>query len=43
MKIEVATKKYFEEKKFIEENFDFPENIQELIDQIGRASCRERV
>ena len=33
MKIEVATKKYFEEKKFIEENFDFPENIQELIDR----------
>ena len=33
MKIEVATKKYFKEKKFIEETIDFPENIQELLDQ----------
>ena len=33
MKIEVATKKYFKEKKFIEENIDFPENFQELIDR----------
>ncbi|MDE0743364.1 MAG: class I adenylate-forming enzyme family protein, partial [Woeseiaceae bacterium] len=33
MKIEAATKKYFEEKKFIEGNIDFPENIQELIDR----------
>jgi carnitine-CoA ligase len=33
MKIEVATKEYFEEKKFIEENIDFPINIQKLIDR----------
>ncbi|SVA13381.1 uncharacterized protein METZ01_LOCUS66235, partial [marine metagenome] len=33
MKIEVATKKYFKEKKFFEETIDFPENIQELIDR----------
>ena len=33
MKIEVATKEYFQEKKSIEENFDFPENIQALIDR----------
>ena len=33
MKIEVATKKYFKEKKFIEETIDFPENIKELLDR----------
>ena len=33
MKIEVATKEYFQEKKSIEENFHFPENIQALIDR----------
>ena len=33
MKIEVATKEYFQEKKSIEENFHFPENIQVLIDR----------
>ena len=33
MKIEVATKEYFQEKKSIEENFHFPENIQALIER----------
>ena len=33
MKIEVATKEYFQEKKSIEDNFHFPENIQSLIDR----------
>jgi len=33
MKIEVATKEYFQEKKSIEDNFHFPENIQALIDR----------
>ena len=33
MKIEDATKEYFQEKKSIEENFHFPENIQALIDR----------
>ena len=33
MKIEVATKKYFKEKKFIEETIEFPENIKELLDR----------
>ena len=33
MKVEIATKEYFEEKRSIEEDFHFPENIQALIDR----------
>jgi len=31
MKIEVATKKYFKEKKFIEETIEFPENKKAVL------------